>query len=169
VKFEIKNRFTAAVIFECDAENMRLAVEMAVSSGANLRGADLGGADLRGANLRGANLRGADLGGADLGGADLGGADLGGADLRDAYLRGVQYGDYAISIPPLHILGLYWDVLIVDDAIEIGCQTHPIDKWDAFTNKEIGAMDSRALAFWTEHKALIIAAARLHAAKVVQP
>ena len=47
-------------------------------------------ADLSGADLSGANLRGANLGGADLGGADLGDADLRDADLRDAYLRGAD-------------------------------------------------------------------------------
>ena len=109
MKFEIKNRFDLRVIFECEADSLRIAVEIAVGKrvslhGANLSGADLSdadlsdanlryanlsdanliGADLRGANLRYANLSDANLIGADLRGADLRGADLSGADLSDA-------------------------------------------------------------------------------------
>jgi hypothetical protein len=107
MKIQIKHRFTAAVIFEHDAEDnsMRLTLQLAVSnkadlSGANLRGAnlsdaylrgaDLSGADLRGAYLRGANLSGADLSGADLSDANLRGADLSGADLSGADLSGAD-------------------------------------------------------------------------------
>ena len=73
MKQQIKNRYSDAVIFECEVPDtvssgmaMRHALEKAVQSGANL-----GGANLRGAYLRGAYL---------------GGAYLGGANLRDAYL-----------------------------------------------------------------------------------
>ncbi|MFY1847933.1 pentapeptide repeat-containing protein [Achromobacter dolens] len=118
--YEIKNRWTGAVLFTADVPEVtesgmvaRVALEQAVEARANLRGADLrdaylGGADLRDANLRGADLRDAYLGGADLrdaylggadlrdaylGGADLGGADLRDADLRDAYLGGADLGE----------------------------------------------------------------------------
>ncbi|KDC23021.1 pentapeptide repeat protein [Bordetella bronchiseptica E014] len=97
MKFEIKNRYTGAVLFTADVPDdtesgliARVALEQAVERGANLRGADLGGAYLRGADLRGADLGGADLGGANLGGAYLRGADLGGANLGGAYLRGAD-------------------------------------------------------------------------------
>ncbi|WP_186019905.1 pentapeptide repeat-containing protein [Burkholderia gladioli] len=113
MKIEILNRWTLKVMFECEADSMKVAVELACKQGtylrgadlrdANLRGADLSGADLRDANLRGAdlsgadlsgaNLRGADLSGADLSGADLSGANLRGADLRDANLRGADLRD----------------------------------------------------------------------------
>ena len=95
MKIQIKNRYSNAVIFECDAPDglesglhVRHALETAVSSGANLSGAnlsgaDLSGADLRGANLNGANLSGANLSDANLSGANLRGADLSGADLSD--------------------------------------------------------------------------------------
>ncbi len=115
MKFEIKHRFNGYVLFSLETENMRLCVEAAIKSGADLgvadlRGADLGVADLRDANLRDANLRDANLrdanlrdanlrdanlgcaylGGANLGCADLRGAYLGGANLRDANLRGAD-------------------------------------------------------------------------------
>ena len=103
MKIEILNRWTLKVIFECEADSMKVAVELACKQGAdlsdanlrgaNLRGADLSGADLRGAYLRnadlsGANLRGAYLRNADLSGANLRGANLSGANLRGAYLSG---------------------------------------------------------------------------------
>jgi len=68
--FEIKHRFTGAVLFSLETESLKLCVEAAVKSGADLRGAYLGGAYLFGAYLFGADLGGADLRGAYLGGAE---------------------------------------------------------------------------------------------------
>ncbi|HDR9834255.1 TPA: pentapeptide repeat-containing protein [Burkholderia multivorans] len=93
MKIEILNCWTLKVIFEYEADSMKIAVEMACKQGTNLRGADLRGADLRGADLRGANLRGADLSGANLRGADLRDADLSDADLRGADLRDADLSD----------------------------------------------------------------------------
>ena len=101
--FEIKNRYAGNVIFKLKTDSLKLCVEAAVKSGANLYGADLSGAnlsganlsraDLNGANLSGANLSGANLYGADLSGANLYGADLNGADLNGANLSGADlYG-----------------------------------------------------------------------------
>ena len=69
MKFEIKHRYTSAILFTAETESLKLAVELGVKSGANLWGADLWGANLRGADLRGANLGGANLRSADLRGA----------------------------------------------------------------------------------------------------
>jgi hypothetical protein len=111
--FEIKNRFTGAVLFTCElpekiaaqspAKQMGYAVKVANLAGANLAGANLADADLAGANLAGANLADADLAGADLAGAylagayladaDLAGADLAGADLAGANLAGANLAD----------------------------------------------------------------------------
>ncbi|WP_254217998.1 pentapeptide repeat-containing protein [Burkholderia multivorans] len=95
MNIQILNRWTLKVIFECEADSMKVAVELACKqgvnlSGANLRDANLRGADLRGADLRGAYLRDADLSGAYLRGAYLRGADLSGADLRGANLSGAN-------------------------------------------------------------------------------
>ena len=165
---QIKNRWSLEVMFECEADSMRIAVDLAVSKRANLRGAYLHGADLSGAYLRDADLRYAYLRYADLRYANLRDAYLSYAYLHGAYLSGAKYGDYPITITPLQVIGLYWDVLILDTAIKIGCQIHTIDEWDAFTDAKIAAMDGKALAFWREHKPLIMSAARLHAAKVVK-
>ncbi|MFY3547450.1 pentapeptide repeat-containing protein [Achromobacter xylosoxidans] len=97
--FEIKNRWTGAVLFTADVPEgtesgliARVALEQAVEASAYLGDANLRGADLRGAYLGDANLRGADLRGAYLGDANLGGANLRGADLRGANLRGANLG-----------------------------------------------------------------------------
>ena len=74
--YEIKHEYSGEVLFSLECGSLRLCVEAAVRSEANLRGADLCGADLRGANLYGANLCEADLRGADLRGADLYGAEI---------------------------------------------------------------------------------------------
>jgi hypothetical protein len=70
-KFQIKNRFTGAIIFENDGDNLRDAVVAEVKSRANLYGANLYGANLSGANLYGANLYRANLSGANLSRANL--------------------------------------------------------------------------------------------------
>jgi hypothetical protein len=102
-QFEIRSRWTNAVLYTGGGESLRDVVEQAGKDRAYLRGADLSGAYLSGADLSGAGLRdaylsraylsgaylsGADLSGADLSGADLRGADLRGADLSGAGLRG---------------------------------------------------------------------------------
>ncbi len=66
MKFEIKHRFTGAVLFSLECERFKICIEAAVKAGANLAGADLARANLAGANLAGANLAGADLAGAYL-------------------------------------------------------------------------------------------------------
>ena len=91
MKIQIKNRYNSEVIFECEADNMGIAVKLAISakidlSWANLSGANLSRVNLSGANLSWANLSGANLSRANLSGADLSGADLSGADLSGANL-----------------------------------------------------------------------------------
>lgn len=71
MKFEIKHRFTGAVLFSAETDSIKLCVEAAIKSGADLNGADLYGADLYRANLSGADLNGANLSGANLNGANL--------------------------------------------------------------------------------------------------
>ena len=58
MKISILNRFSASVIFAADIENntVKLTLELALKSGADLRGANLYGADLRGVNLDGEKL-----------------------------------------------------------------------------------------------------------------
>mgnify|MGYP006392453823 CR=1 FL=1 len=63
MNIQIKSRFTAAVLFEhdCEGNNIRLTLEAAIKSGANLSRADLSYADLSYANLSHADLSGAGL------------------------------------------------------------------------------------------------------------
>jgi hypothetical protein len=88
MNIQIKSRFTAAVLFEhnCEGNNIRLTLEVATKSGADLSYANLSGADLSRANLSRANLSGADLSDANLSYANLSGADLSDANLSRANL-----------------------------------------------------------------------------------
>ncbi|WP_261524479.1 pentapeptide repeat-containing protein [Burkholderia multivorans] len=102
MKIEILNRWTLKVIFECEADSMKAAVELACKQGVSLSGAALRGANLSGANLSGANLRGADLSytnlrGAYLHDANLRGANLSGANLSYTNLRGAYLHDANLS------------------------------------------------------------------------
>jgi hypothetical protein len=116
--------------------------ECANLDGANLDGAYLRGANLRGANLRGANLRGANLDGANLDGAYLDGVkSFNGASGNCREVKAVQCD--------------YWPVTYTVDQMQIGCQLHPLTEWWAFTDAEIGQMDSKALAWWTIWKPIL--------------
>ena len=55
MKFEIKSRFSGAVLFSLETDSLKLCVEAAVKSRANLYGANLYSADLSRANLYGAD------------------------------------------------------------------------------------------------------------------
>jgi len=90
MKFKIKHRFTGKILFEAETESLKLAIELAVKSRANLDGAYLAGAYLAGANLAGAYLARANLTGAYLDGAYLAGAYLDGAYLNK------------VKIPPIN-------------------------------------------------------------------
>jgi hypothetical protein len=98
IKFDVLNRFSGAIQFTAEIDcadsephcwKLRLAVQWAIKTGADLSDTDLSGADLSdtdlcGADLSGAKLRRAKLSGADLCDTDLSGADLSGAKLRRA-------------------------------------------------------------------------------------
>ena len=88
MKFEIKHRYSNEVLFSIEIGSLKLAVEAAVQSRANLCGADLAMAYLSRANLCGAELARADLSMANLCGADLSMANLAGAELYGANLYG---------------------------------------------------------------------------------
>ena len=97
MKFKIKHRFSGEVLFSMETESIKLCVEAAVKSGADLSRANLIEADLIGTNLSGANLSGANLSWADLSRANLSWADLNGADLSGAKklvkIMGVEPGN----------------------------------------------------------------------------
>ena len=145
---QIKHRYTDEVLFECEVPETvesglrtRYALEKAIDAGADLTDACLTGADLTDACLTGANLTDAYL-------TD---ADLTGAKWRD----GID-----ISKRPIQLFGLRWNVTILDQHMEIGCQLHPLHSWDLFTDEKIAEMDGDALEFWRAHKSLLLGMAQ---------
>ena len=179
MKLSILSRFNASILFEYEAEenSLKITLQVAVKTDANLRGANLRdanlrdanlrganlyGADLRGADFRGANISGADLRGADFRGANLYGADLRGANLRDANLRGANLDGEKLVKTPLQLNNLKWFVLISDKYLRIGCQRFTIEEWRNFDDAAIVKMDFAALKFWRKWKAPIIALCDAH-------
>jgi hypothetical protein len=111
VKIEIKSWMSGSIIFSLETESIKLCLEAAVKSGANLRGANLCEADLRGANLRGANLCE---------------ANLREANLRGANLRGAEN----ITHFPIYILGHKHHIQTTKDGrLQIGCHIYSFDEW----------------------------------------
>ena len=118
---EIVSRYDKTkVLYRAEsAQDVRTALQEAVSSGADLgdaylRGADLGDAYLRGAYLGDAYLRDADLSDAYLRDADLSDADLSDADLSGADLSGAYLSDDITYRHPLWVFRV--DYLAVLDA-----------------------------------------------------
>ena len=135
MKLSILSRFNASILFEYEAEenSLKITLQVAVKTGANLRDANLRGANLRGADLRGANLRGADLDGEKL------------------------------VKTPLQLNNLKWFVLISDKYLRIGCQRFTIEEWRNFDDAAIVKMDFAALKFWRKWKVPIMALCDAHA------
>ena len=142
-------------------------------SGANLMWADLSWANLRDANLCGANLcwsnlMGVDLSGANLSYANLIGSKLIGSKLIRANLRGSNLSESKLSDANLTGADLLctgdmlfirtmqfdtWYIGYTHDTLQIGCQTHPIEKWKRWDtpagHKWVDSMDEEALD-WAE-------------------
>ena len=191
MKFQIKNRFTGEVQFECEltaeiAEKeyslrMGFAINEAIKqnadlssanlSYANLRSADLRSADLRSADLRSTNLRSADLSSADLSFADLRSADLRStnlsyANLSYANLRSKYFNDEIIYLQPIQISGFNpYHIIIAGTYLKIGCELHSIQEWSKFKVSRIKLMDENAAKWWKEHKSLIMPIAENHMTK----
>ncbi|WP_254213160.1 pentapeptide repeat-containing protein [Burkholderia multivorans] len=129
MKIEILNRWTLKVIFECEADSMKVAVELACKQGVSLRGADMRGANLSGAYLSGADLSDAYLSDANLSGANLSGANLSGANLRGAYLSGAYLSDADLSgayLSGANLRGAYLSGAYLSDADLSGAYLLPI-------------------------------------------
>ena len=105
--------------------------------GVNLRHTNLIGADLRNANLREADLRYADLEYANLIGADLSYC-VG----NNKEIKSLQLGTY--------------DVAFTKNILCVGCQSHTLKEWKAFTDEEIAKMDDNALEWWKKWKDTLI-------------
>ncbi len=136
MKFEIKQRFTGAVLFSLECEGFKVCVEAAVKaktnmSHSNLRNSDLSGADLSGADLSYSDLRGSDLSGADLSYSDLSYSNLRGADLRGSAIVahiGQPDGWHAYT---------YFDTKLNEQRVQVGCQNKTLAEGREYcANKE---------------------------------
>ena len=131
--FKIKHRCNSSVLFSFKCESLKLCVEAAISSDADLRDANLFGADLRDANLFGANLLGADLFGEKL------------------------------TTTPAQVIGYKYFIFIAGEKMKIGCELRSIDEWNNFERSDIVEMDGdNAWLWWKEHKPLIMPIAKHH-------
>jgi len=157
--FEIKSKYDGSLIFTLECGSLRLCLEAAVKSGADLTGADLTGADLTRANLTGANLTGANLYCTNLTGANLTGADL----TRAKYGEGIP-----LEHAPLILQGTKYQILIMDTHIKIGCKMHSHAEWESFSDKQISEMDSGALAWWSEWKGVVLSLSLGHQQRIAK-
>jgi hypothetical protein len=146
LKFKIKSWIDGGVLFSAETETLKMAVELAINSGASLDRASLDRASLDGASLDGASLDRASLVGASLVGASLDGASLDGASLDRASLVGASLvgaslvgaslvgaslvGATGLEKFPIQIGGhKHWLCTTNDGKLKIGCEVHTFDEW----------------------------------------
>lgn len=144
----------------------------ATLSGANFTGAYLANSDFTGAYLGQVNFTGTCLISAIFACAFLGGAVLTNANIRRAVLAGTDLEDVCfsntiwaenvtISERPIYIDGLRWQVVILDEHMQIGCELHLLAEWLAFSDRRIAKMSGcSALRFWRTHKDALLTMAR---------
>ena len=126
---------------------------LANSTRAYFEGADLYKADLYGAILTGVNLRKANLLLANSTRADFERADLTETNLKAVYLLDCTGNDKEIK--NIDIFEEY-KVVYTKDILQIGCQGHPIEEWEVFSDEVIFKMDGqKGLDFWHKNKEFI--------------
>jgi hypothetical protein len=163
MKIEIKNRYTNEVIYRCEAESIKDAIQKAIKEKVNLSNSNLRGSDLRDSDLSNSNLSNSDLSNSNLRGSDLSYSNLSGSDLRDSdlsysnlsysnlsnsNLRGSDLRDSNLSGSdlrdsknldktiklPMHCK---WSHGITNgNLIHIGCEKRTIEEWDLFFNSD---------------------------------
>ena len=143
MKIDIKHRVLGSVLFSFECDSMKICLEAAVESRADLSGADLACANLACANLAGADLARANLAGANLAGANLACANLAGANLAGADLAGAK------EVPVFISAIVPWTICIPASGrvINVGCHSHSPEEWLAFTAEQLDGMDNGASAY----------------------
>jgi len=68
---------------------------------------------------------------------------------------------------PVNIDGMCYQITLVKDYLEIGCQMHHIDSWAKFSEQEIGGMEgvdnaSKAIKFWDSYGLPLLMMAKQH-------
>lgn len=87
-------------------------------------------------------------------------------DVLDIYMRRGELADYlnidhdlgVFNIKPhtFIIYGLFWQIVMKENEIQIGCKIHSVDKWKSFINKEIECIHEYALFFASRYKSIIL-------------
>lgn len=141
MNFDIKNRFTEAVMFSCELDAEVSGMEYHFQIGYAVKRA----VDAR--------------------------ANLSGAKLSDAYLfRAKWSNDITISRVPIYITGLEYPVYILDIHMQIGCELHTLSDWAGFYRERIARMDGvRLRRFWKAHGPALLAIAASDKRGVVKP
>lgn len=139
---QIKNRYSGNIIKEVES------LSTGNLSNSNLRYSDLRHINLSCINLRGSDLRDSDLSYSNLSNSNLNYSDLRGSDLRFVIGNGIEIKSLQIGT---YMVSYHKDIL------NIGCQSHKLDKWINFTDEEIDAMDrDTALDWWKLNKDILV-------------
>ena len=87
MSIKIKHVITGAVLLECNAKTLKLALRAGIKSGVNFRYSDLRNSDLRNSNFRNSDFRYSDFRYSNLHGVNFRNSDLRNSDLRNSNFR----------------------------------------------------------------------------------
>ena len=73
------------------------------------------------------------------------------------------YGNNIVSRTPIVITSEYYKIIITDNFLNIGCQSHRLAKWESFTKENFPVEDYYDL--WRKNKSWLLRVAREHQAK----
>ena len=139
---KIKNRYDGKVIKEVESLS-HSNLSYSNLSNSNLSNSNLSYSDLSYSNLSNSNLSYSNLSNSNLRGSDLSNSDLRGVIGNGREIKSLQIGTYLVSYHK--------------DILNIGCQSHTLDKWINFTDEEIDAMNKgTSLDWWKLNKDILV-------------
>lgn len=125
---------------------LRSALELAHKDGINTTGLFLNGADLSGLDLEGWDFSSCDLSGVNFDRANLTKANLSNCVISGISLKGTVFSDtiwsegILINKVPILIYGLPFQVIILDEHMQCGCERHTLREWKDFSDRRVSEM-----------------------------
>ena len=144
---------------ECDEHGIKIDLKDVYLLNKNLTDIDLSNvnlydADFRWSNFKNANLRGSNLQWVNFQYSILERVNFYNANLLNADLLNVNLS--CSNLEYLILSKMNYQIIMVKNQIQIGCEIHSLKEWENFTDMEINEMYKDALDWWKQNKEMII-------------
>lgn len=89
-------------------------------------------------------------------------SDLRGTSLKDVDLDTVNFRCVVGNSKEIKSLQIHnYQISYSKNILNIGCESHPIQDWIDFSDRQINRMDAHALTFWKQYKDIILTLVQL--------